>query len=163
MVTQNERRRGELPGGLDERRLAAWRALLSAHATIVEQIERDLAAARQLPLGAYDVLLALAEAPDRRLRMRELASAVVLNRSTLSRRVDRLEQEGLLVRERCDDDRRGAYAALTEAGRVALRAAWPVYADGIARYFARHVTDTEADILIAALTRVHSATDSDAL
>lgn len=156
--TEHERRRGQLPGGLDERRLAAWRALLTAHATVIEQIERDLAAARQVPLGSYDVLLALAEAPNRRLRMRELAAAVVLNRSTLTRRVDRLEAEGLLVRERCADDRRGAYATLTDAGRAALRAAWPIYADGIARYFARALTDAETDTLTHALTRIYTPT-----
>ncbi|HKV84017.1 MAG TPA: MarR family transcriptional regulator [Ktedonobacterales bacterium] len=150
--------RGQLPDGLDERRLAAWRALLTAQATVIEQIERDLAAARQVPLGSYDVLLVLAEAPNRRLRMRELASAVVLNRSTLTRRVDRLEAEGLLVRERCADDRRGAYATLTDAGRIALRAAWPIYAEGIARYFARALTDAEADTLTHALTRIYTPT-----
>ena len=148
-----------LPEGLDERRLAAWRALLTAHATVIERIERDLVAAGQLPLGSYDVLLALIEAPGRRLRMSELAAAVVLNRSTLTRRVDRLEQEGLLARERVGGDRRGAYAALTEAGHSALRAAWPIYARGIADYFARHLTDTEAETITAALTRVFDGGD----
>ncbi len=141
-------------GRVDALHLAAWRAFLNAHATVVERIERDLAEAQQLPLGAYDVLFALEEAPDKRLRMRELASAVVLNRSTLSRRVDRLEQEGLLTRERADTDRRGAYAVLTERGREALRAAWPVYAHGIEEYFAAHLSEAEVGMLTEALRRV---------
>lgn len=158
--TRGDSRHGRLPEGLDERRLAAWRALFTAQATVIERIERDLAAAGQLALASYDVLLALVEAPDHRLRMSELAAAVVLNRSTLTRRVDRLEQEGLLARERVGEDRRGAYAVLTDKGRSALRAAWPVYARGIADYFARFLSDAEAEILTATLTRVFMAGES---
>jgi DNA-binding MarR family transcriptional regulator len=139
---------------LDERHLTAWRALLNAHAAVVERIEHDLAAAHRLPLGSYDVLLALAEAPDQQLRMRELAGAIVLNRSTLTRRVDRLEHEGLLTREPCGADKRGAYAVLTDRGRAALRNAWPIYAQGIATYFARHLAEDEARALADALSRV---------
>ncbi|HEY7982746.1 MAG TPA: MarR family transcriptional regulator [Ktedonobacterales bacterium] len=144
---------------LDERHLSAWRALLHAHAAVVERIEHDLAAAHRLPLGSYDVLFALAEAPQRRLRMRELARAIVLNRSTLTRRVDRLEREGLLAREPCGADRRGADAVLTERGRAALRAAWPVYARGIATYFAAHLSADEARALADALGRVYAAAE----
>ncbi|HEV2235627.1 MAG TPA: MarR family transcriptional regulator [Ktedonobacterales bacterium] len=144
---------------LDDRHLAAWRALLSAHAAVIERIERDLAAAQRLPLGAYDVLFALAEAPERRLRMRELARAIVLNRSTLTRRVDRLEREGLLAREPCGTDRRGACAVLTDRGRAALRGAWPVYARGIATYFAAHLSTDEARVLAEVLGRVYAAAE----
>src|SRR5437899_1016467 len=98
----------------DAEQLRAWRSFLGAHAAVIERIERDLAVAGRLPLGSYDVLIALAEASERRLRMSELAAAVVLNRSTLTRRVDRLEREGLLTRERFPEDKRGAYAVLTE-------------------------------------------------
>ncbi len=143
-----------LPG---ERQLAAWRIFLNTHAAIIDRIERDLATANRLPLGSYDVLVALLEAPDHRLRMSELAQAVVLNRSTLTRRVDRLEQEGLLTRERSGADRRGAYAVLTEQGRAALREAWPIYARGIENYFARHLSDEELATLTNALGRLFAA------
>ena len=145
----------------DAEQLRAWRSFLGAHAAVIERIERDLAVAGRLPLGSYDVLIALAEASERRLRMSELAAAVVLNRSTLTRRVDRLEREGLLTRERFPEDKRGAYAVLTEAGAQALRAAWPIYARGIVDYFARHLSRAEVTILRDALTRITAVAQSE--
>src|SRR5215813_4990601 len=115
---------------LPEAHLAAWRAFLKAHARLVDLIDHDLVAAKRLPLSSYDVLIELYEAPERRLRMHELAERVVLSRSGLTRLVDRLEAEGYLTRDPCKTDRRGAYAVLTEQGREALRHAWPVYAQG---------------------------------
>jgi len=142
---------------LDETQLAAWRTLITAHALLVERIDQELIAAGCVPLHWYDVLIELAEAPERRLRMHELAERVVLSRSTLTRLVGRLEEEGLLVRERHDSDRRGVYAALTASGLDALRRAWPVYARGIATHFARHLGEAEARTLTEALARVLDA------
>ena len=142
---------------LDEARGEAWRAFLTAHAAVIERIERDLARENMLPLGWYDVLLALSEAPEHQLRMNELARAVVLSRSGLTRLVDRLEKAELLRRERCDDDRRGCYAVLTEDGRAALRRSWPVYAGGISEHFGRHLGDDEVATLTEALGRVLAA------
>ena len=147
-----------MDGNLDESRLAAWRAFLNAHAAVIGLIEREMAQAGQLPLSSYDVLVALSEAPEKRLRMHELADRVVLSRSGLSRLVDRLETEGLLARERCGADRRGAYAVLTREGREALREAWPVYARGIREHFASILSDPEVETLTAALNRVFAAT-----
>ena len=140
--------------GPDETRLAAWRALLNAHAAAVGAIERDLAADGNIPLIWYDVLVALSEAPDERLRLHELADRVVLSRSGLTRLVDRLEQAGLLRREACPSDRRGAFAVLTDEGRAALRRTWPAYARGIEARFARHLSEGEAAAVATALDRV---------
>jgi DNA-binding MarR family transcriptional regulator len=140
--------------GLDEPRLAAWRAFITAHATVIGRIERDMAAARVIPLTWYDVLIELYEAPERRLRLHELADAVVLSRSGLSRLIDRLEVAGFLRREAATTDRRGAYAVLTNEGVEAMRVAWPVYARGIADYFVRHLSDAEAPLLADVLGRV---------
>lgn len=139
---------------LSEIHLAAWRAFLKAHATVVDRIDHDLAAEQRLSLSSYDVLIELYEAPDRRLRMHELAQRIVLSRSGLTRLVDRLETEGLLIRDRCGTDRRGAYAVITEQGIAALRKAWPIYAQGISRYFAQWLTQEEAQIFVAALERL---------
>lgn len=125
--------------------------------SVVDRIDHDLAAEQRLSLSSYDVLIELYEAPDRRLRMYELAQRVVLSRSGLTRLVDRLEAEGLLTRDRCGTDRRGAYAVITEQGIAALRRAWPVYARGISQYFARWVTEEEAQILAVALERLLQA------
>ncbi len=142
---------------VDEFHLAAWRALLNAHAAVIDLIERELAEAGRLPLSSYDVLLTLLEAPDHRLRMHEVADAVVLSRSGLTRRIDRLEEQGLLVRERSSSDRRGAYAVLTAEGQRALRQAWPIYARGIQQHFASLLSDTEVRTLTEALERVLAA------
>jgi len=100
------------------------------------------------------VIVELVEAPDHQLRMHELADRVVLSRSGLTRLVDRLEQEGLLRREPDPNDRRGAFAVLTEQGHEALRKSWPVYARGIARHFASHLGDEEARILVEIFKRI---------
>lgn len=142
---------------IDEFHLAAWRALLNAHAAVIDLIERELAEAGCLPLSSYDVLLTLLEAPGHRLRLHEIADAVVLSRSGLTRRIDRLEAQGLLVRERSSSDRRGAYAVLTAEGQRALRQAWPIYAHGIQRHFASLLSEEEVRTLIETLERVLAA------
>ena len=146
------------PGGPSPDGFLAWRAILRAHAAAVGRIERDLAASEpELPLSWYDVLVSLVGAPDRRLRLRELADQVVLSRSGLTRLVDRLEAAGLLRREPDPSDRRGAFAVLTDAGYEALRRTWPLYARGIQDHFARYLAADEAAVLARALQRVADA------
>ena len=143
---------------LSEQHLAAWRTFLKAHAMIIDLIEHDLVAAKRPPLSTYDVLIELYEAPEHRLRMHELAERVVLSRSGLTRLVDRLEKEGLLTRDRCGTDRRGAYAVITGQGIEALQQTWPIYAKGIAQYFAQWLTLEEAQLLESAFERILQAT-----
>lgn len=146
------------PGGPAPDAFLAWRAFLRAHAAAIGAIERDFAsAAPDLPLSWYDVLVALVDAPDRRLRLHELARAVLLSRSGLTRLVDRVEAAGLLRREPDPADRRGAFAVLTDAGYEALRRAWPLYARGIQQHFGRHLADDEAAALARVLQRVADA------
>ncbi|MDP9438332.1 MAG: MarR family transcriptional regulator [Actinomycetota bacterium] len=147
----------DVAGRVDEGRVTAWRALITANALVLEKIERALAGAGLPPLGWYDVLLELSGAPGGRLRMHELAHAVVLSRSGLTRLVDRLEGAGLLRREPDPADRRGSYAAITDEGGATLRRMWPVYAAGIAEHFGRHLTDEEARVIASALGRVADA------
>ncbi len=142
---------------VDETALAAWRAFITAHASLIERIDRDLAAAECVPLSWYDILIELVEAPEKRLRMSELASRVVLSRSTLTHLVERLEAHGLVKRERSDSDRRGAYAVLTDQGYAALRKAWPIYAHGISTYFASQLHAGDIQTLTSALTRILAA------
>jgi DNA-binding MarR family transcriptional regulator len=140
-------------------RTSAWAALLRVHAALVPALERELAAAHQLPLSWYDVLLELNSAPGRRLRMSELGSRVVLSRERVSRVVDELARVGLVVRERNPDDRRSVFAVLTPAGRDRLRAAAPSYLAGIERHFTDHLSDDEARTITGALRRVLAAAD----
>ena len=108
---------------LDERELRAWRGMLRAHAALTKALDADLDSAHGLPLSSYEVLLHLNDATDRRMRMRDLASSVILSRSGLTRLADRLEREGLIRRESCASDARGAYAVLTPAGADMLATA----------------------------------------
>ena len=139
---------------LDRKQLRAWRVFITAHATMIDLIERELAEAGELPLSSYDVLLALVEAPSRRLRMHELAQAVVLSRSGLTRLVDRLEQDDLLRRDRSGSDRRATYAVLTLKGLRAFRRAWPIYQRGIVKHFVEYLSEEELRVLTGALERV---------
>ena len=136
--------------------MAAWAAVLRAHAAVVPRLERELAAVG-MPLSWYDVLLELNTAPDRRLRMTELGARAVLSRERISRVVDELERAGLVRRDRNPDDGRSLLAAITDEGRTRLRAAAPTYLDGIARYFGSHLDDDEARTVRAALLRVVGA------
>ncbi len=144
---------------LKEPELAAWRLFLTAHARLITRIDQELTEADCLPLHWYDVLVELALAPGRRLRMHELADSIVLSRSGLTRLVDRLEKEEFLCREPDPADRRGTFAVLTDEGRAALRRSWPVYAKGIQVHFAQHLSDAEISTLAGALTRVLEAAD----
>ncbi|MEO7243793.1 MAG: MarR family transcriptional regulator [Rubrivivax sp.] len=132
----------------------AWALLLATHASLVERIEAALAAAQLPSLAWYDVLWALERAGDGRLRMHELAQRVVLSRSNLTRLADRLEAAGLIGRERCPDDRRGAYAVLTPAGRALRKRMWPLYRAQIETLFASHLSAQEATTLSDLLTRI---------
>jgi DNA-binding MarR family transcriptional regulator len=146
-----------MPARPDPAQLSAWRRLLEAHATVTELLEHELVAERGLPLSRYDVLLNLAEAPGGRLRMQELSASVLLSKSGLSRLVDRMVEAGLVRRERCQDDRRGWFAVLTDQGRSALRRAAPVHLRGIQEHFARHLEPEEVQVLATALARVVAA------
>jgi DNA-binding MarR family transcriptional regulator len=145
----------------DAARLAAWRALLEAHAAVTDLLERELEQERGLPLSKFEVLLKLAEAPGGRMRMLELAQSVLLSKSGLSRLVDRMEEAELVRRERCPSDRRGAYAVLTDQGRAQLRRAAPVHLRGIQEHFARHLADDEVRVLTDALAKVNAAARDD--
>jgi DNA-binding MarR family transcriptional regulator len=106
-------------GGAEDVRLAAWWPLLAAHALLVQRVGRDLAAGISLPLAFYNVLRLVHETPGARLRLGELAGAVLLTRSGVTRLANRLERAGLLRREEHAQDRRGSCAILTDRGRSA--------------------------------------------
>jgi DNA-binding MarR family transcriptional regulator len=138
-------------------RLAAWSAFLRAHARVVRELEHELQAEQRLALTDYDVLVQLANAPDRRLRMSDLADRLLLSRSGATRLVDRLVSQGLLERVMCDIDRRGQWASLTDAGYDRLRQASPTHLRGVAEHFLDRLTAEE----LAALERVFTRLDDE--
>jgi DNA-binding MarR family transcriptional regulator len=115
--------------------LAAWRWFLRGHATVTRALEAELIIEHGLSLAGYDVLMRLAESPDRQLRMTELADAVLLSRSGVTRLIDRLERAGLVSRCRVREDGRGVAAILTDQGLARLRVASATHLAGVTRYF----------------------------
>jgi DNA-binding MarR family transcriptional regulator len=126
---------------------AAWEGFLRAHATIMRALSGELEQADAMSMSSYDVLLQLARAPKRRLRMTELAEAVVLSPSGLTRLVERLEREGLVARIKSAHDAHGAYATLTDRGRARLRKATRTHLTGIRQHFLSQITPRELQIL----------------
>jgi DNA-binding MarR family transcriptional regulator len=135
-------------------RLAAWAAFLRAHARIVRRLEAELQAEQDLALTDYDVLVQLAQAGDRRLRMSELADRLMLSRSGATRLVDRLVAAGLVERVTCDDDRRGQWASLTDAGHERLRRASPTHLRGVGEHFIDRISADELQGLGRIFTRL---------
>jgi DNA-binding MarR family transcriptional regulator len=138
-------------------RIGVWRSFLRAHAAAIRELERELLAETGMPLGWYDVLLQLAEAPGRRLRMAELADRVLLSRSGLTRLIDRLETDGLVRREPSPDDARGTFTVLTGDGMSRLREAAPVHLAGIRKHWLAHFSDDELRQLGTLLGRLGPA------
>ena len=142
---------------LDTLELDAWRGMLRVHGEIVAKLDAELEREHGLPLSSYEVLIYLAGAPGGRLRMGELAASMLVSRSGLTRLVDRLERDGLVTRERCEDDARGFFAVITDAGRRLLAAARPTHLDGVRRHFLNRLTKADLRALAAAWERLASS------
>ncbi len=137
----------------DQRGVAAWQALLRAHASLMRELSTDLAMRARLPLGDFDVLAQLAGAGGD-LRMTELAARTFSSRSAMTRRVDRLVEEGLVGRTESATDGRGIVIAVSEAGLARLAAAVPVHLKGVSKLFIDRLDDDELDVLERALNKV---------
>ena len=144
---------------LTERQLAAWRGLLRVHAALVKALDAELVAEHDLPLSSYEVLITLRCSPGQRCRMAELADRVLLSRSGMTRLVDRLEREGLLVRDTCSSDGRGCFAVLTEAGEAVVARARPTHLEGVRRRFLRHFDGDELEQMSRYWQRLLAAPD----
>jgi len=138
---------------LSEAHMRAWRAVLGAYATMTGSVEEALREAELPPLSWLNLLWALDQAPEGRLRMNELAAFLNVSRGGLTKLVDRLEGAGLIRREACPADRRGYHAVLLPTGADMLGRMWPVYEAELERHVAVSITDEEAQTIAAALTR----------
>ncbi len=132
----------------------AWRMFLQAHAQITARMDDELNREAGLSLAWYDVLLALSEAPEGRLRMRDLAQRVLITRSNCTRLVDRMLAAGLVARDPDPQDGRGVIALLTDSGRVALRRAAVIHLRGIRAHFEEPLDQTAIASLGDTLLRV---------
>lgn len=128
-----------------------WRAVAAAHAALNLELDADGGACPVIAADTFAVLLSLADEPGHQLRMHELSERSHLTPSGLTRRVDRLESDGLLARVGCPDDRRGAFAQLTPRGLDELQRALPHHAAVLERYVGRRLDGSQIDGLITLL------------
>lgn len=134
--------------------LAPWRAFLLAHARVSRRLDEELRAEHDLSIGEYDALLTVAQAPERRIRMRRLADEVILSKSGVTRLVDRLVSDGLVERSACLADARGAEAVLTERGLARLRAASETHLRGIDEHFLAILDSADLEVVERAMSSV---------
>ena len=135
-------------------RLAPWRAFVRAQAQVSRRLDEDLRVEHGLSLQEYVALLILAEAPDRQLRMGRLADSLSLSKSGATRLIDRLVDDGLVCRQSCSSDARGAEAALTDRGLDRLRNAAPTHLRGIHEYFLSAIGGEDLDVIERTMTGV---------
>jgi len=132
---------------------AAWQALIRAHATLMRQLATDLVENIGLTLGDFDVLAQLGQAGGE-LRISDLAAHAYSSRSGMTRRIDRLVDEGLVTRANTDADGRGVVVALTDAGVARLAEAVPVHLRRVSELFVERLADDELAVLANSLTKV---------
>jgi DNA-binding MarR family transcriptional regulator len=125
----------------------AWRGYRRMRTLLDLQIARDLAADSGLSEPDYDVLSTLTEKPEPRQRASELAARLLWSTSRLAHHVGRMERRGLVTRESCDEDGRGATITLTDAGSEVLREAAPRHVASVRRHFIDLLTDHETEVL----------------
>jgi DNA-binding MarR family transcriptional regulator len=132
---------------LSDREQRAWRALLTMQRRLAGRVARQLHSETGLSGADYEVLVNLSEAPDGRLRAFLLGRATGWEKSRLSHHITRMEERDLVRRESCPTDSRGAYVALTEAGREAIEAAAPRHVGHVRRWFVDSLTPDQLDAL----------------
>jgi len=135
----------------------AWGALTRTHAAITGRLQEALTSAEFPPLPWYEVLATLAEAPEERLKMGDLAEALVITRGGLTKLVDRLIKAGLLERTFCETDRRVSYATLMPAGRDLLDEMRPVVVAELEVAFSANLSLAQAKELRQTLDRVRTS------
>jgi DNA-binding MarR family transcriptional regulator len=140
--------------GLNQQEMEAWLAFLKAHAKVTALLDRELLDEHGISLAGYEVLAFLSRAEGRRMRMSDLAGAVLISPGAVTRRVEVLERRGLVTRSRSLDDARVVEAALTEAGIEVLKALTPTHVRGVRAHFVDQLRPKELQQVAKALWRV---------
>jgi DNA-binding MarR family transcriptional regulator len=138
-----------------QKQRAIWRVFFECAYALIDILDAELRVERDMTLRWYDVLVVLEEA-ENPVRMNELASRILASKSGLTRVIDRMEEAGLVERQRPREDRRAIEVVMTDAGAQALRAARVVHRRGIYEHFAQHLDDDDFDALLDALEPVHN-------
>ena len=132
----------------------AFSNFFQAYGRVSKEVDRRMLEAGVVSLEVYDVLLSLEDAPEQRMRMSELADHIIYSRSGLTRLADRLEQQGLIQRVACPNDRRALHVTLTSAGLRERERAWPVLEAAMTELFSDLITDAEAATVRDVFARV---------
>lgn len=138
---------------LDAEQQRSWRAYLVGTTLLTDRLDRDLRELHDLSMPEYEILVRLSEAPDRRMRMAELAGSISHSRSRVTHTVSRLEKDGLVERSACVSDGRGVEAVLTDEGFARLEEAAPTHVEGVRRF----LVDLASEEDFAAVGRVFNA------
>lgn len=134
---------------LDEREARAWRGLQALQLRLTATLSRELAADSDLSYPDYTVLVVLTDQPEGRLRAFELGHELGWEKSRVSHHVSRMVKRGLVRREKCPSDQRGAYVVVTDTGRKAIEAAAPGHVAAVRRHFVDLLTAEQLDTLAA--------------
>jgi DNA-binding MarR family transcriptional regulator len=133
--------------------MAAWRRYIVASRRLLEALDSDLAG-HELSMPDYEILAQLSDAPDRRMRMSELADVAMLSRSRLSHRMKVMEKAGWVRREACPIDKRGFFAVMTTKGWKAIEAAAPDHVESVRRRFVDLLSKDDQHVLAEIFSRV---------
>ncbi|HET9654186.1 MAG TPA: MarR family transcriptional regulator [Kineosporiaceae bacterium] len=141
---------------LDDHEQQVWRAYLDVMRLLMDLLQRQAAEGSGMSLGEYEVLVQLSEAPDRQLRMSQLADRIVHSRSRLTHTVGRMERRGLVRREPCEDDGRGVLCALTDEGFAVLVEAAPGHVEAVRSALFDLLDPQDVDALGVAMEKVRA-------
>ena len=141
------------PKWLNPREMKAWRSYIIASRRLLDALDSDLNG-HDLSMADYEVLAQLSDAPDRRMRMSELAEIAMLSKSRLSHRMKVMEKAGWVRREVCADDKRGSFAVMTEKGWRAIVKAAPDHVESVRSRFVNNLTAKDQEDLAKIFDRV---------
>jgi DNA-binding MarR family transcriptional regulator len=141
------------PKWLNPREMKAWRSYIIASRRLLEALDSDLDG-HDLSMADYEVLAQLSDAPDRRMRMTELAEIAMLSKSRLSHRMKVMEKAGWVRREVCSEDKRGSFAVMTEKGWRAIVKAAPDHVESVRSRFVDNLTAKDQEELAKIFDRV---------
>ena len=144
------------PNWLTPTEMAAWRRYIIASRRLLEALDTDLDQ-HDLTMADYEILAQLSDAPDRRMRMAELAEIAMLSRSRLSHRMKVMEEAGWVRREACPDDKRGFFAIMTAKGWKAIVAAAPDHVESVRNRFMDHLSKSDQQTLAEIFERIEES------
>jgi len=148
------------PNWLNPREMKAWRSYIIASRRLLDALDFDLDQ-HDLSMADYEVLALLSDAPERKLRMSELAQLAMLSKSRLSHRIKVMEGVGWIKREACPNDKRGYFAVMTAKGWKVIVAAAPDHVESVRARFVDHLSKADQEVIATIFARVEESLRND--